>query len=151
VSNEDFKAVLAKYEGDIRLQVTHHAKYRTWDAYYYNGITALVLLFSALVAMLPSDKEGWLFWIPKILGALNVFLVALDRTLGFGARWRFHIEMESLYLALLDHLRSLEGVEPSDPNAALAALRKELGEVRQREKNVPGVSATAEAKPKSTT
>jgi hypothetical protein len=149
LSTAEFTAILGKYEDDIRSQIAHHSKYRGWDSLYYNGFTALVLLFSAVVAMLPGDKEGWLFWIPKVLSALNVFLVALERTLGFGSRWRFHIEMESSYLALLDHLRTIQGFAPADPPAALAAFRKELNDVRTREKNIPGVSASAEAKPKA--
>lgn len=144
---QEFKDVLEKYRGEVKQMADEHAKYRTWDAWYYNGITAIVLLCTALLATLPPGQEGSvLYWLSKVFAVLSMFLVALDRTLGFGPRWRFHIEMENSYRILLDQILALQTVEPKDATQPLNELRISLASVRAREHNIPGVSASSDSK-----
>lgn len=151
MTEKEFKDVLYQYREDVKLMAEEHAKYRTWDAWYYNGITAVILLCTALLATLPPGTEGSiLYWLSKLFAVLSMFLVALDRTLGFGPRWRFHIEMENAYRMLLDQIVALQALQPADLVTPLNDLRVSLAAVRAREHNIPGVSASTDSKVSST-
>ncbi len=146
MTEEQFHKLLESYREDIKAQIGEHAKLRGLDGTLYNTITGVVLLCTALLSTLPGAEDGLLFWAAKTLAVLSMFLVALDRTLGFGPRWRFHIEMESSYRMLLDHLIRLETVGPSDRDSRLDKFLGELSAVRSKEHGVPGISAPGDAK-----
>ena len=150
MTEEQFRSVLSEYREEIRLQIAQHAKLRGVDGTLYNSITGVVLLCTALLSTLPGAEAGFLFWLAKSLAVLSMFLVALDRTLGFGPRWRFHIEMENSYRTLLDHLLVLETVEPTEQGPRLDKFRGELSAIRSKEHGLPGMSAADGGKPPPT-
>jgi hypothetical protein len=67
------------------------------DAWLFNGGTVAVLLLSGMASVFAANKSWDLAWVAGILSALSAFLVALERALGFGPRWRFHMEMRAAY------------------------------------------------------
>lgn len=155
MTDQQFDEALEKYRSEVDEMIGEHAKYRTWDAYSYNGITAVVLLCTALLATLPpgsppgtppGSEGSVLYWASKLFAVLSMFLVALDRTLGFGPRWRFHIEMENAYRILRDQILAHKAMRPSDPVPPLNELRSSLAAIRAREHNIPGISASSDSK-----
>ncbi|NMF88191.1 hypothetical protein [Aromatoleum petrolei] len=146
MTEEQFRSVLLEYREEIRFQIAQHSKLRGLDGTLYNYTTGVVLLCTALLSTLPGAEGGFLFWFMKSLAVLSMFLVALDRTLGFGPRWRFHIEMENSYRTLLDHLLILETVEPMERGSRLDKFRGELSGVRSREHGLPGISTADDNK-----
>ena len=147
MTEDQFRSVLSEYREEVKLRVAQHARLRGVDGTLYNTITGVVLLCTALLSTLPGAEGGFLFWLTKVLAVLSMFLVALDRSLGFGPRWRFHIEMESSYRTLLDHLIALETVGPTDQGPRLDKFRGELSAVRSKEHGLPGISASSDSKP----
>src|SRR5437870_503029 len=60
------------------------------DPVMFNGGTILVLLLTTLATLLPSTTYTWA---APLCSALAGLFVAMERALGFGARWRYHREM----------------------------------------------------------
>ena len=102
-SPEDF----AKLEQDLQAAQKRH---RTGDSWYYNGGTVLILLFTGTASLLPTIKpnDHPVALAAQILAALAAFLVAMERSLDFGARWRFHIEMDNAYSALIGRIKTYQ-------------------------------------------
>lgn len=112
------------------------------DAWMYNGGTIVVLVLTAAVSVLagrdvlPSDYS----WLPSVLSAIAGVLVALERSLGFGPRWRFHAELKAGYKTVLDMI-SFYFVIPPDDHDQKKKIRAEvwqsLNALRNRESAIP--------------
>ena len=64
------------------------------DSWAFNGGTLLTLAFTATAALFSSKTFGDSFtYVGAIFSSLAGMLVAAERALAFGARWRFHHEM----------------------------------------------------------
>jgi|SRR5580658_560364 hypothetical protein len=114
---------------------------RAVDGFLYNGGTFVVLLFTGAAAFLPTVTGDHHRWIPQALAALAALVVATERSLNFGSRWRFHIEMWNAYSALIDMIafyRASTGLPDSERQKYLGDLWKELYSVRRREAGIPG-------------
>lgn len=144
---DELTSILRQHREDIQGMLDEHKKYKGWDGTLYNGITVVVLLCTALLSGLSATKdETLLFCFTKGIAVLSMFLVALDRALGFGPRWRFHIEMEHAYRILLDDLLGLETIPPEDSEPPLKKFRTALAAVRAREHSLPGISSGSAGK-----
>lgn len=73
----------------------------------------------------------------SILAAAAAFLVALERTLGFGARWRFHLEMRSLYEGILDRIALLKLAPDEEKKKIEEEIWSALSAARARESAIP--------------
>jgi len=147
MTSDEFREIVTDYRTDIQAMIAEHRKYKGWDGTLYNAITGVVLLCTALLSVLPpTQSESQMFWFAKGIAVLSMFLVALDRALGFGPRWRFHIEMQNSYRTLLDELLALERTSPDDAGPPLIKFRASLASVRSREHLLPGISTTSASK-----
>ena len=113
------------------------------DAWYYNGGTVLVLSLTAGVSVLsgkviPLPAE--VAWLPSVLSAVAGVLVALERSLGFGPRWRFHTQMRAGYRTVNDMI-DFYFIIPEDEVDQRKKIRAEiwqsLNALRNRESAIP--------------
>lgn len=133
-------------KSQLRENVAEHKRYQGVDAMYYNGITAVVLLATTATTLIPIDTQ----WAPllKILTGLATFLIALERTLDFGARWRYHREMRHGYLAVLAKINFYENL-PGEFGAEerkryYAEIYADLFSLGRREGEIPGTGGIRE-------
>ncbi len=111
----------------------------TLDACLFNGTTIVALLFTTLASLLASKTISDLAqaWVAPTLSALAGLLIASDRALDFGSRWRFHIEMKNAYRAIKDMVAFYELLPEKDKPKFLADIWVALRSVRAREANLP--------------
>jgi len=129
-------------KGRLQKAIEEHSP--SLDAWCFNGGTLLTLTLTAAAALFSSKTFGdSLTYIGAIFSSIAGVLVAAERALAFGARWRFHHEMRSGYRSIVDMI-DFAALLPSGPEkekytrdiwAALYALRS-------RESAIPG-SGTA--------
>jgi hypothetical protein len=114
------------------------------DAFMYNGGTVLVLVFTAAAGILPSvlGKDSSLSWLPQALAALAGLLVALERSLSFGQRWTYHIEMKAGYRWIDDMISFYECLPDDQKPKYLADIWNDLYALRRRDSKIPGVATT---------
>jgi hypothetical protein len=124
---------------DVTKHVSDHAKWGSWDAWFYNGGTAVVLLCTSIATYLPASGSKAASWLPPILTGFATFWVALDRALVFGPRWRYHLAQASRYRAIHDLLLAYHGVPDPDKPAAMKKLLSQLEAARGKESTMPGV------------
>ncbi len=112
------------------------------DGWMYNGGTILILVLTAAVSILSGnviDIQSFK-WLPSVLSALAGLFVALERSLGFGPRWRFHTEMKAGYQTVRD-LIDYYFIIPEDEKDQKARIRSEiwqsLNALRSRESALP--------------
>jgi hypothetical protein len=120
-------------------QKRHH----TLDALLYNGGTVIVLLFTSAASLLPTiNPDSHYQLTAQILAALAAFVVATERALNFGSRWRFHVEMDSAYSALLNMITIYRASAPFLPDTEkqkrLQEISQEVSVVSRREGGIPG-------------
>ena len=85
------------------------------DGNLYNGGTILVLLCTSAAAFLyPADLGSWSF-VPAALSGLAAFLVAMERALNFGARWRYQLAQQAGYEHVVDQIDFLAAAGPRPP------------------------------------
>ena len=126
---------------NVEKSIAEHKKWGSWDAYLYNGGTAVVLLCTSLATYIPAAKNPGLSWIPPILTGLATFLVALDRALAFGPRWKFHLTQSAGYRRILDRIEIYPSIDQDNRQKHLEKLLSLLDVVRSQEPNMPGVDS----------
>ena len=123
---------------------SHHTRL---DGALYNGGTVLILLLTGAVSVLsgkvvPLDSHQWL---PSVLSAIAGLFVALERSLGFGPRWRFHTEMKAGYKTVSDMI-DFYFIIPDEEREQKAKIRNEiwqsLNALRSRESAIPNSGGT---------
>ena len=112
------------------------------DAWMYNGGTIVVLVLTALVSILAGKDvlPSEYFWITSVLSAIAGVLVALERSLGFGQRWRFHAELKSGYKTVLDMISFYFVISHEDADQKKkirAEIWQSLNALRNRESAIP--------------
>ena len=131
--------------GFERLQMSLAASikaHRTrFDGIMYNGGTVVVLLLTGLVSLYSGKvlDPPWPWWAAALSGAAGLF-VALERSLGFGPRWRFHTEMKAGYQTVTDMIDYYK-ILPEEEKEQRAKVRSEiwqsLNALRNRESSLP--------------
>ena len=131
---------LEKLRSSISESVRAHRTFT--DGCLYNGGTVVVLFLTAGVSVLTGkviDLGGY-SWLPTVLSAVAGIFVALERSLGFGPRWRFHTEMKAGYKTVSDMI-DYYYVVPQDEKEQRAKIRVEiwqsLSALRSRESAIP--------------
>ena len=102
--------------------ISRHRHSAFGDSLMYNGGTALALACTIIVGIWSKDDPSWY---PKILSGLATFVVGMERSLKFGARWRFHIGMQAAYRSLLALFDSGNAVKFALTYEAVAARESE--------------------------
>jgi hypothetical protein len=130
----------------IDQQIKAHKNARDLDSVLYNGGTVLTLLATTTVALLPDESTipvgGVQISVPKLLTVLATFLVAIERALAFGARWRFHLRMWSGY-STVKAMIAFQRILPSAGD--LEDIRRRLSDLAAQEDGVPGNGQTSSA------
>jgi hypothetical protein len=98
---------LERFNPTLAVSIKEHA---TWDGFWYNGFTALSLVLAAFSSV-AANYPNWAVLV-SIASAVAGLCIALERALGFGARWRFHMEMKNAYRNLQDGV-SFEALLPA--------------------------------------
>ncbi|MBK7357180.1 hypothetical protein [Propionivibrio sp.] len=114
------------------------------DAWCFNGGTLLTLTFTAASALFSSQAFGEkLTFVAAILSSVAGVLVAAERALAFGARWRFHHEMRSGYRSIVDMI-DFAALLPDGPEKAKYTkdIWTALYALRSRESAIPGSGTT---------
>ena len=128
-----------------RLQ-TAVAQHDGWaDPIMFNGGTIVVLVLTGLATLLPSvlPKEAFP-WAAPLCAALAGLLVAMERALGFGARWRYHREMRSSYESIVDMLEFYPILPLSERPKYARDIFVSLYAVRSRESAIPNAGTNSQ-------
>jgi len=112
------------------------------DAWMYNGGTIVVLTLTALVSILAGKDvlPSEFAWVTSVLSAVAGVLVALERSLGFGPRWRFHAELKAGYKTVNDMITFYFIIPQSDEDQRKkirAEIWQSLNALRNRESAIP--------------
>ena len=120
--------------------INEHKKDQKGDGIWFNFGTGFVLLATTASTLIPLNSGEVLLWSAKILTGLATFLVALERSLNFGARWRYHIDMRNAYQSILDEMNFSKIMYTDKEKLAetLANIRAELRVLRKRGGELPG-------------
>jgi hypothetical protein len=114
------------------------------DPIAFNGGTILVLALTALATVLPSAiPDGTLKWAAPVCSALAGLFVAMERALGFGARWRYHREMKSAYESIVDMLEFFPILPAAERPKYARDIYTSLYAVRSRESAIPNAGTNA--------
>ncbi len=134
---ESFKEIVASVDKSIR-------DHRTFvDGWLYNGGTVLTLSLTAAVSLVSGKvfPEGIISdWVAPVLSTTAGLVVALERSLGFGQRWRFHTEMRAGYITVKDMINmyfSYPQEEKEQRAKAKAEIWQSLNALRSRESAIP--------------
>jgi hypothetical protein len=104
------------------------------DPIFFNGGTILVLLLTTLATLLPSSNFSWA---APLCSAIAGLFVAMERALGFGARWRYHREMRFSYESIIDMLDFFPVIPPLERPKYIRDIFASLYAVRSRESAIP--------------
>jgi hypothetical protein len=114
-----------------------------FDGWLYNGGTVVILLLTGAVSVLSGKVvpvNVSFDWLPAVLSALAGLFVALERSLGFGPRWRFHTEMKAGYRTVSDMI-DFYFIIPEEEKEQRTRIRNEiwqsLNALRSRESAIP--------------
>lgn len=109
LTNEHMEKVIpynfTELRKEINDSVAEHKKYGGWDGFIYNSTTILAIVMTSLAALLPID----IFYL-KIISGIAAMLIAIDRTLNWGARWIYHRQMRHEYLIILAKISFYENM-----------------------------------------
>ncbi|CAN5509148.1 hypothetical protein BH11PSE9_BH11PSE9_14440 [soil metagenome] len=115
------------------------------DPLAFNGGTILVLLLTGLATLLPTMLEAGRFaWAAPLCSALAGLFVAMERALGFGARWRYHREMKSAYESIIDMLEFYPILPLSERPKYARDIYTSLYAVRSRESAIPNAGTNTQ-------
>jgi hypothetical protein len=135
-------------KSDLRDRINEAIKRHNpnFDGALFNGGTILQLALTAAASFLPGSN-----WIPNapflagISAALAALLITIERSLSFGARWRFHTEMQTGYKSILDMIDFYECIPAEEETTKYRAnIWNALYTLRNREGGIPG-GATSSA------
>lgn len=134
-TNYDFKSLRA----DVSKSVDEHNSYGGWDGTLYNASTILSITLAALASLLPIDSKYL-----KILSGMAAIIIAIDRSLNWGARWLYHRHMRHGYLNILAKITFFENL-PSvftdeERKIYFREIFTDLYTLRQKETEMPGVN-----------
>lgn len=132
----------------LKTRVTESAnKHKIWiDPLMFNGGTVLVLILTAFATFLPTVlDQGQLTWLAPLCSAVTGLFIAMERALGFGARWRFHTEMENSYVAIVDMLDFYQMLPASEQPKYARDIFAALYAVRSRESAIPNAGTNSAA------
>lgn len=118
----------------LRTSIEEHSRWRRLDSFLWNGGTAAVLLATTAATIFAEELGSW----ASLLTAFAGFWVALERVLSFGARWRFHLQMQNGYTAIAEMIDYYSYIPPDKQATYRQHILDELFVLRRREAEIPG-------------
>jgi hypothetical protein len=115
------------------------------DSWCFNGGTVLTLLLTTVASLLSSGTLGNHASIGAVLSAAAGVLVAMERALSFGARWRFHAEMKNGYRSIIDMIDFAPLLPEGDEKKKyITDIWTKLYALRSREALLPGTGTSSQ-------
>lgn len=134
--------VISRLKGRLEVAVEQHDSWA--DPILFNGGTILVLLLTAMATLLPSSLPKNAYeWAAPVCSALAGLFVAMERALGFGARWRYHREMRSAYESIIDMLEFFPILPSLERPKYARDIFVALYAVRSRESAIPNAGTNS--------
>lgn len=135
--------VIATLRERLAASVTSHDGWA--DPLMFNGGTILVLMLTSLATILPTmlPKDSYT-WAAPLCAAVAGLFVAMERALGFGARWRFHREMRFAYESILDMLEFYPILPAAERPKYARDIFAALYAVRSRESAIPNAGMNSQ-------
>lgn len=128
---------IEKFNPTLKASIEEH---NTWDGFWYNGFTAISLLLAAFSSVAANHTDY--ATLVSIASAVGGLCIALERALGFGARWRFHMEMKSAYRNLQDGVTFVALLPEDRKGAFLNDWWARLVFVRNKESQLPNTGGS---------
>lgn len=131
--------VIERLRSRMQAMVAQHDGWA--DPLAFNGGTILVLMLTGLATLAPSI--GLPDWVAPACSAVAGLFVAMERALGFGARWRYHREMKSAYESIVDMLEFLPLLPVTERPKYARDIFSALYAVRSRESAIPNAGTNS--------
>ena len=136
-------AVIESLRKRLQIAVAQHDGWA--DPIMFNGGTIVVMVLTGLATLLPTLVPKDAFpWAAPLCAAMAGLLVAMERALGFGARWRYHREMRSSYESIVDMLEFYPILPLSERPKYARDIFAALYAVRSRESAIPNAGANSQ-------
>ena len=117
--------------------INDHNRTQTLDAILYNGAIFLAITSTSSAAMFAENLH-----LVKILSGIGALLIALERALSWGGRWRYERQMRNNYLIIQAKINFFENLPPSfsdeEKKKIFQEVYADLYELRKLEGNKPG-------------
>jgi hypothetical protein len=110
------------------------------DGFWYTAMTIFPLVLSTFSSIAAKYPE--LAVCVSIASAIAALCIGLERTLGLGARWRYHCEMKAAYMNLQDGIEYLNELPLDRRQAFLNDWWSRLVAIRAREGQIPNTAGT---------
>jgi hypothetical protein len=107
------------------------------DPWMFNAGTVSTLILTAAATFVPSLGPKVPAFVAPLCSGIAGVLIAAERALGFGARWRYHREMRSAYQSIIDMLDFCPLVPRSERAKYVRDIFTALYAVRSRESAIP--------------
>lgn len=137
--SQDF---LEKLKARLSTARDKHQSHGSGDAWRFNGGTIVALLCTT-GATLVATFTGPPSWLAPTVTAIATVLIAIERALGWGARWRYHSELENAYECLIDMIDFYPFVPSSDRPKYAQDIISALYAVRSRESAIPNAGSNS--------
>lgn len=117
--------------------INEHNRTQTLDAILYNGAVFLAITATSSAAMFANNLG-----LAKILSGIGALLVALERALSWGGRWRYERQMRNNYLVIQAKINFFENLPSTfsdeEKKKIFQEVYSELYDLRKREGDKPG-------------
>ena len=127
--------------GPIRQRLEQAIRdHSTLDSLWFNGGTVVTLILTALATLFSSKAFGDGYQVVGgILSAGAGVVIAIERALSLGGRWRFHTEMINGYRGVIDMIDFAALLpEGQEKQKYLQDIWTKLYALRAREASIPG-------------
>ncbi|MDJ1473544.1 hypothetical protein [Xanthocytophaga flava] len=125
----------------IKESIQEHKYHQSLDAYTYNTSVLVAITATTVATLLPPTIDY--IWFVKILSGIAALLIALDRSLNWGARWLYHRTMRHEYLIIEAKISFYENItqdlSSEEKHKYYLEIYNDLYTLRRREAYVPGV------------
>lgn len=129
---------LADLKTQVNDSVAEHSRHQTWDSILYNGSVIIAIVASSAATFLIDDAPQ----IAKVLSAIAAIVIAIDRSLNWGARWIYQRQMRHEYLLILARINLVENIGANfteeEKKKYFLLIFDDLIALRRRESMIPG-------------
>lgn len=124
----------------VNESISEHNGNQSLDGFLYNASVIAAILCSSIASLLVDTFPSW----AKGLSLATAVIVAIDRTLNWGARWIYHRQMRHEYLLVLARIDLVENASDNftedEKKKYFMLVFDDLFALRKKESLIPGVS-----------